>query len=202
MSSADYCVIIIDPYFTAKEPGKGTGMGLAIIHGIISEYGGAVTVESEVGQGTTFHVYFPTVGEGEIERVEGVEEVPTGNGRILFIDDEELLAEMGKDMLEQLGYEVTVRQRSIDALTTFQYSPDAFDVVITDQIMPGIKGGDLSRRMLQIRPDIPTILCTGYSNLIIEFSAKSIGIQEFALKPITKGALSKLLQKVLSAGNP
>ena len=103
MSSADYCVIIIDPYFTAKEPGKGTGMGLAIIHGIISEYGGAVTVESEVGQGTTFHAYFPTVGEGEIERVEGVEEVPTGNGRILFIDDEELLAEMEKICLNSLA---------------------------------------------------------------------------------------------------
>ena len=125
-----------------------------------------------------------------------------GAGRQHGIDDEELLAEMGKDMLEQLGYEVTVRQSSIDALTTFQNSPDAFDVVITDQTMPGITGGDLSRRILQIRPDIPIILCTGYSNLINELSAKSIGIREFAMKPLTKGALAKLLRKVLAAGNP
>ncbi len=104
---------------------------------------------------------------------------------------------MGKDLLERLGYIVTTRQNSLDALTLFQNCPDDFDVVITDQTMPGINGSDLARRMLQIRPDIPIILCTGYSNLIDEKTAKSFGIKEFAMKPLTKATIAKLLQKVL-----
>ncbi|MCB2182477.1 MAG: PAS domain S-box protein [Desulfobulbaceae bacterium] len=196
---ADVIDKIFDPYFTTKELGKGTGMGLAIIHGIIHEYGGAVTVESELGKGTAFHVYFPSVAEGGVERVKDVEETLAGRGKILFVDDDELLAEMGKDMLERLGYDVTMRCNSIDALSTFQNNPDAFDVVITDQTMPGITGVDLSRRILQIRPDMPIILCTGYSTLIDEHSAKSLGIREFALKPLTRGIIANLLKKVLGS---
>lgn len=178
---------VFDPYFTTKELGKGTGMGLAIVHGIITEYGGAVTVESELQHGTTFHVYFPKVEKAELETVKKTEEIYSGKGNILFVDDEELLICLGKDMLERLGYDVTVRQSSLDALSTFQNDPYAFDVVITDQTMPGITGADLSRRILQIRPDIPIILCTGHSNLVDEVSAKSIGIKEFVMKPLAKG---------------
>jgi len=188
---------IFDPYFTTKEVGKGTGLGLAIIHGIIVDYGGAITVESEPGQGTTFHVYFPVVAQEELSRLTDAEKVSVGHERILFIDDEEFLVEMGREMLRRLGYRVTARRNSLDALATFQHDPDAFDVVITDQTMPGMTGADLARHMLQIRPDIPIILCTGYSNRIDEQMAKSLGIKEFALKPLTKDTLSSLLRKVL-----
>lgn len=190
---------IFDPYFTTKEVGKGTGLGLAIIHGIIVDYGGAIIVESELGKGTTFHVYFPVVEQEELTLRKSAGKITMGNERILFVDDEELLIEMGQDMLERLGYRVTVRSNSLDALATFQNDPDAFDVIITDQTMPGMTGADLARRMLQIRSDIPIILCTGYSNLIDEQKAKSLGIKEFTLKPLTKGLISKLLRKVLDA---
>ncbi len=190
---------IFEPYFTTKEIGKGTGMGLAIIHGIMKEYGGTITVESKLGAGTTFHVYFPVVEKEALPEVEEPENIPRGKERVLFIDDEELLAEMGKDMLERLGYHVTVRRSSIEALTTFQNTPDEFDIVITDQTMPEMTGSDLARRMMQIRPDIPIILCTGYSNLIDEQSAKGMGIKEFSLKPLTKDKIAKLIRKVLDA---
>ena len=188
---------IFNPYFTTKEVGKGTGMGLAIIHGILSDYGGAITVDSELGKGTAFHVYFPVVEADVATETQKAEVIPVGNERILFVDDEKLLADMGKDMLERLGYQVTVRYSSLEALEIFQNTPKEFDLVITDQTMPGITGTDLSRRMMQIRPDIPIILCTGYSNLIDENSAKVLGIKEFALKPLTKGMLAKLIRKVL-----
>ncbi len=188
---------IFDPYFTTKDSGKGTGMGLAIIHGIMKECGGTITVESRKGKGSVFHVFFPVVNEAvECERVRP-ENFQQGKERILFIDDEELLAEMGQDMLERLGYHVTVRHNSIEALTTFQNTPHEFDLVITDQTMPDMTGVDLARRMLQIRPDIPIILCTGYSNLIDENSAKAIGIREFTLKPVTKELLAQLIRNVL-----
>ncbi len=192
---------IFDPFFTTKEPGKGTGMGLSIIHGIISEYGGAITVESELGKGTTFHLYFPKVDEQESSPGQEIDLEPSGKERILFIDDEELLLDMGKNLLKSLGYRVTVRKSSLEALTTFQNSPESFDIVITDQTMPGMTGSDLARRMLQIRPDIPIILCTGFSNIIDEQSAKKMGIREFVLKPIDFASIAKLIQKVLDGNN-
>lgn len=189
---------IFDPYFTTKDIGKGTGMGLAIIHGIVGSYDGAITVESKPGNGATFHVYFPVVEEEEQPQPAAPEAMPSGTGNILFVDDEEMLAEMGKEMLERLGYNVTMRQSSLGALTTFQNNPQDFDVVITDQTMPGMTGSDLARRLLQIRPDIPIILCTGYSNIVNEKSAKSLGIKEFAMKPLAQAAIAGLLQKVLT----
>ncbi|MBU0676187.1 MAG: transporter substrate-binding domain-containing protein [Proteobacteria bacterium] len=193
---------IFDPYFTTKEFGKGTGMGLAIAHGIITSYGGWITVESALGKGTTFQVYFPVINQQSLPLIKSIENLPRGKERILFIDDEDLLAEMGKAMLERLGYTVTVRQSSLHALTTFQNSPEAFDLIITDQTMPGMTGSDLARRLMQIRPDIPIILCTGYSTLIDEDSAKAMGIREFALKPLTKETLATLIRKVLRNNHP
>jgi CheY-like chemotaxis protein len=142
-------------------------------------------------------VYFPVVEKEALSEIKKPADVPGGKERILLIDDEELLAEMGKDMLERLGYHVTVRRSSLEALSTFQNSPGEFDLVITDQTMPDMTGSDLARRMMQIRPSIPIILCTGYSNLIDEDSAKALGIKEFALKPLTKGVIAKLIRKVL-----
>ncbi len=188
---------IFDPYFTTKEIGKGTGMGLAIIHGIMKDYDGTITVESQLGKGTTFHLYFPVIEQEALVEINESEDLPRGKGHILFIDDEELLAEMGKDMLERLGYHVTVCRFSLEALAKFQNTPNEFDLVITDQTMPDMTGSDLARRMMQIRPDIPIILCTGYSNLIDEHSAKALGIKEFALKPLTKGVIAKLIRNVL-----
>nr|MBF0223305.1 response regulator [Desulfobulbaceae bacterium] len=189
---------IFDPYFTTKEVGRGTGMGLAIIHGIVNEYGGDIKVESILGKGTTFHVFFP-VSDGDVKEAEEMSEtIPQGEGHILFVDDEDILAEMGKEMLERLGYDVTVKMSSLEALEVFQNSPDSFDVIITDQTMPGMTGSDLARRILQIRPHMPIILCTGYSTLIDEKSAKFIGIREFANKPLSKITIAQLLRKVLA----
>ena len=192
---------IFDPYFTTKEFGKGTGMGLAITHGILKSYGGAITVESVLGQGTAFHVYFPGVTEQAPEEPKAEETMPRGQEHILFVDDEEFLAEMAKSMLERLGYQVTVRQSSFEALEVFMNSPGQFDLVITDQTMPGMTGSDLARRMLQVRPDLPIILCTGYSNLIDETSAKALGIRGFALKPLTKAHLAQLIRDALAGSS-
>ena len=188
---------IFDPYFTTKGIGKGTGMGLAMVHGIVKNYGGFISLYSELGVGTVFHVFLPVAEQETITEREINDQIPTGKERILFIDDEELLAQMGKTMLERLGYHVTVRNSSLDALETFQNQPDMFDLVITDQTMPGMTGSDLSRRMLQIRYDIPIILCTGYSTIISEEKAKAMGIREFAFKPLAKKDLAKLIRKVL-----
>ncbi len=189
---------VFDPFFTTKETGKGTGMGLSIIHGIVKSLGGFVSLYSQVGQGTTFHVFFPVIEKGvQFNSLKNIEPAPTGKERILFIDDDEVLAQMGKDMLERLGYRVTVRKCSLEALETFQNQPDKFDLVITDQTMPGMAGIDLARRMLQVRPDIPIILCTGYSSVVSEEKAKFIGIREFALKPLSKKNIAELIRKVL-----
>ncbi|MFT5729413.1 MAG: PAS domain S-box-containing protein [Desulforhopalus sp.] len=188
---------IFDPYFTTKESGKGTGMGLSIVHGIVKSYGGFISLYSELGEGTVFHVFLPTVKQEALTENEINVQIPTGRERILFVDDEEILTKMGKTMLERLGYHVTSKNNSLEALETFQNQPDKFDIVITDQTMPGMTGSDLSRRMLQIRPDIPIILCTGYSTIISEEKAKSIGIKEFALKPLAKKDIAKLIREVL-----
>ncbi|MCP3892988.1 MAG: PAS domain S-box protein [Desulfobulbaceae bacterium] len=190
---------IFDPYFTTKETGKGTGMGLAIVHGIVKSYRGFISLYSEPQEGTAFHVFLPVIEQEHLPEIEDVKPIPVGWDRILFIDDEEILAEMGKSMLERLGYHVTVRNNSIEALETFQNQPDQFDLVITDQTMPGMTGADIARRMIQIKPDIPIILCTGYSSVISEEKAKSIGIKEFALKPLSKKVIAALIRKVLDS---
>jgi len=188
---------IFDPFFTTKGVGKGTGMGLSIVHGIITSYEGFVTCESEVGKGTVFRVYFPAFECVEPEHVEQIEIAPSGIERILLVDDEEILVELGTLMLEQLGYKVTGRTNSLDALMTFQNQPDLFDAVITDQTMPGLTGSDLALKILQIRPSIPIILSTGYSNLISEEKAELLGIKGFAMKPLAKKEIASLLRKLL-----
>jgi len=188
---------IFEPYFTTKGIGKGTGMGLSIVHGIVKNYGGFISFYSEPGSGTAFNIFLPVIEKEPPADTKTAEPIPIGKERILFVDDEKILAEMGKDMLERLGYHVTVRNSSLEALETFQNEPDQFDIVITDQTMPGMTGADLSRRMLQIRPDISIILCTGYSTIISEEKAKSMGIKEFALKPLAKKDIAVLIRRVL-----
>lgn len=188
---------VFDPYFTTKEMGKGTGMGLAIVHGIVKSYGGFVSLHCEPAEGTVFHVHLPVVKQDERIAVAEENGTPVGCERILFVDDEQLLAEMGRDMLERLGYHVTMRTSSLGALETFQNQPGEFDLIVTDQTMPGMTGVDLARRMMQIRPDIPVILCTGYSAIITEEQAKSMGIREFVFKPVAQKDLACLVRKVL-----
>ena len=188
---------IFDPYFTTKRFGNGTGMGLSIIHGILRECGGTISVESRLGKGSTFRVHFPVVGTTDMQEIEEDKNIPSGNENILFIDDEKLISEVGTEMLQRLGYKVTAKRSSIEALKTFKNNPKKFDLVITDQTMPNLSGSDLSRQMIQIKPDIPIILCTGYSDSINEYQAKVIGVKEFALKPITRNEIAKLIRKVL-----
>jgi len=188
---------IFDPYFTTKEVGKGTGMGLAIVHGIIKRYGGFVTCETAPGKGTVFQVFFPAIEQPAAVASKTAETIQAGKERILFIDDEELLVELGKAVLERLGYAVTVRTSSLEAWNTFQNQPDQFDVVITDQTMPGMTGSDLALKMLQLRPDLPVILCTGYSSLISEEKARAMGIKGFAMKPLVRKEIALLIRQVL-----
>ena len=188
---------IFDPYFTTKEVGKGTGMGLAIVHGIVQRYGGFIDCRSVIGEGTVFDVNLPVMAEGSFPEDVTDPIVPAGRESILFVDDEEILAEMAQRMLTRMGYTVTVRTTSLETLATFENQPDAFDLVITDQTMPGMTGLDLARRMLQIRPDLPIILCTGYSSQVSEEKAVSYGIKGFAMKPLAKKDIAALIRKIL-----
>ena len=188
---------IFDPFFTTKDVDKGTGMGLSVVHGIVESHQGAVTVESQVGRGSTFHVFFPAVDDKAPEIPLEYEPLPIGSERILFVDDEMVLAHMAKQMLERLGYQVSARTSSIEAFEAFRAHPDRFDLVITDQTMPNLTGEELAEKILAIRPDIPIILYTGYSTLVDEAKAKRAGISEFMLKPIEKAQLAKTIRKIL-----
>lgn len=188
---------IFDPFFTTKDVGKGTGMGLAIVHGIIANYGGFIECDSKIGIGTNFRVYFPAIDQEITSKAKSFEIAPCGTERILLVDDELMLAELGKTMLERLGYEVTMHTSSLYALNTFHDRPDFFDAVITDQTMPGMTGINLAKRMLELRPDVPIILCTGNNTLIDEEQAKSVGIKGFATKPLSKNRIATLLRNVL-----
>jgi CheY-like chemotaxis protein len=189
---------IFDPFFTTKNVGEGTGMGLSVVHGIVKSYNGAITVESEVGKGTEFHVYLPLLKEaGEKRKIETVEDITGGKERILFVDDEEVLVHLGKNMLTGIGYEVIERTSSLEALKLFQSSPDRFDLVITDLTMPNMTGIELAQEIMRIRPGIPVILCTGYSEAITPEKAKAIGLKDFIMKPLIKNQLAAAIRRVL-----
>jgi len=192
---------VFDPYFTTKEVGKGTGMGLAMVHGIVQSCEGSIDCESRFGEGTVFHISLPIVEESATVKNELVEQIMVGKEHILLIDDEQILLEMGETMLERLGYHVSAKINSLEALAAFQKEPEAFDLVITDQTMPGLTGLDLSRRILQIRPDIPIILCTGYSSLISEENAKAMGIKGFVMKPLSKKYLATVIRDILDVNS-
>ncbi len=188
---------LFEPFFTTKERDMGTGMGLAVVHGIVTNHGGTVTVESKSGKGSTFKVYLPRIQKEADTPVESGETIPTGNEKILFVDDEKALVEMGKQMLERLGYEVTTRTSSVEALELFRKQPARFDLVITDMTMPNMTGEILAQAMIDVRPDIPIILCTGYSPQITEESAKKQGIKQFIMKPMVLEEIAKSVREVL-----
>jgi signal transduction histidine kinase len=193
---------IFEPFFTTKGVGKGTGMGLAIVHGIVNSNGGEITVSSQPGQGTVFTILLPKI-PGELEPGQPavpsslLGPLPTGNNSILFIDDEEILANMTKKMLKKLGYKVVVETNSLEALNIFQRQPEKFDLVITDQTMPNMTGMQLSQKLRHLRPDIPIIICTGYSETVCEENIKAAGINDLLMKPFGIGNLAKTIRKVL-----
>lgn len=189
---------IFDPFFSTKKHGEGTGMGLAVIHGIVKNYGGAITVNSEVGKRSTFKVFFPEIESEITVESEHHEPVLHGKEQILFVDDEAALVKTGKQLLESLGYKVIAKTNSVEALETFKEQPNNFDMVITDMTMPKMTGKDLSKEILAVRPDIPIIICTGFSEVISEKKAKAIGIREFIMKPILRKDIAKIIRRVLN----
>lgn len=189
---------IFEPYFTTKQRGKGTGLGLAVVHGIIREHGGDIKVSTETGRGTTFNVYIPLMKRTDTyEIVENGEDIPVGNERILLVDDEESIAKIEKQMLERLGYQVTSQTSSLDAVEVFRTDPDIFDIVITDMTMPNMTGDDLAKEILSIKPNTPIIICTGFSERIDKKQAETIGIKGFLLKPVVKSDMAQMVREVL-----
>ncbi len=188
---------IFEPFFTTKERGQGTGMGLAVVYGIVKGHQGAITVASQPGQGATFTVYLPRYTSTEKTDEPASRPIPTGKERILFVDDEELLVEMAEGMLGRLGYKVVGTTDSANALQTFAKDPHDFDLVITDHTMPQMTGATLAQKLKEIRPDIPIILCTGYSETISQEKAESMGIDGFVMKPLSRNELGEVVRRVL-----
>jgi len=193
---------IFDPFFTTKPAGEGTGMGLAVVYGIVRAHRGAVAVSSEPGKGSVFNIYFPLgakempVSEDEAGRAAG------GRERILFVDDEEMLVEMTTGLLQGLGYQVSAATDCRDALNLFREDPGRFDLVIADQAMPYMTGSELAEELLRVRPDIPVVLCTGYAEPFSEREAKTIGVREVVYKPLTKKETTEMIRRVLNGKNP
>ena len=189
---------IFDPFFTTKAIGKGTGMGLSVVHGIVNSMKGSIHVYSEPGKGTQFNVYFPIEKTAsEKQRTQPEDPVRTGTERMLLIDDEKVIIAMEKQVLERLGYKVTSRTSSLEALEAFRANPDAFDLVITDLAMPNMPGDKLSAELIKIRSDIPILLCTGFSETMSEEKTASLGIKGFLLKPIVMKDLAGKIREVL-----
>ncbi|MGD9975713.1 MAG: PAS domain S-box protein, partial [Desulfatirhabdiaceae bacterium] len=189
---------IFDPYFTTKEQGKGTGLGLSVVHGIVKQHGGDIKVYSEVGKGTTFNVYLPLLENAKnIKTASVTRKYPTGSESILLVDDEEPIIRMEQMMLERLGYKVTTRTSSPDALDAFRSDPSKYDLVISDRGMPKMTGEQLARELISIRPEIPVILCTGFSDENDERRARDLGVKGFLKKPVAFSDLAEMVREVL-----
>ena len=186
---------IFEPFFTTKQVGKGTGLGLSVVHGIVVRHGGAITVDSTPSRGTSFHVYLPRAVVEEIPT--SVEELPraANDEAVLYVEDQDEVATVGRAMMERLGYRVTVALTGMDALELFRADPDRFDVVVTDQTMLGMTGAELARELLRIRPDLPIVLMTGYSESITSEKARRMGIRGYLRKPIVTSELAVALRQ-------
>jgi CheY-like chemotaxis protein len=188
---------IFEPFFTTKKQNEGTGMGMAVVHGIIKQLGGTIHVYSEPGKGTEFKILLPRHEMELNKEPERGQELYPGNERVLLVDDEDFIIDVGKEILESLGYQVTTRKDSVDALELFKQAPNAFDLLITDQTMPNMTGDVLAQHVLACRADIPVILCTGFSNTMNESEAAAIGIRAFLMKPIIKHTFARVVRSVL-----
>ena len=190
---------IFEPFFTTKPPGDGTGMGLAVVYGIVNGHGGAITVESTPGKGSTFTVYLPLARTRAAEKKQEAGGVPGGKERILLVDDEPLVVETASRILGRLGYDVTAAASGSAAWDIFTKAPHGFDLVITDQTMPGITGIDLARKLRGARRDLPIILVTGYSQAVSPEKAQKAGISEFLMKPVVTREMAETIRRVLKS---
>ncbi len=200
--SPDIIKRLFEPFFTTRDIHRGSGMGLAVVYGIVKDLGGIITVESKSGQGSTFRVNIPKIEETP-EKVEpDTAYAPGGEERILFVDDEDLVVDWAKTMLERLGYKVVAVQNSLEALKIFTSDPSQFDLVVADQAMPGMTGMELTKKLLALRNDIPIILCTGHSEVVNAATAKKSGISEFLMKPLAKTEFAQAVRRVLMQHSP
>jgi PAS domain S-box-containing protein len=188
---------IFDPFFTTKTREHGTGLGLSVIHGIVKDFGGAIYAFSELGKGSIFKVFIPAIERRISPEQRTKTPTPKGTEYILFVDDEPMLAKMGKQLLESLGYRVEMITKSSDALELFRKKPDKFDLVVTDMTMPNITGEKLAIELMNIRPDIPVILSSGFNYNIDEKKAMALGIRAFISKPVLKQEIAKTIRNVL-----
>jgi len=189
---------IFDPYYTTKETGKGTGLGLSVVQGIVKNCNGDIHIDSEPGKRTEIQVYLPII-DRKVDDIRTDRSTPIigGTEDILLVDDEEIIVKMEQQMLERLGYQVTIRTGSLDALEAFKANPDSFDLVITDMTMPNMTGVQLTKEIKRIRPDIPVILCTGFSYQINDEKSKTLGIQGFVMKPVVMKEIAETIRMVL-----
>jgi CheY-like chemotaxis protein len=190
---------IFDPFYTTKGQGEGTGLGLSVVHGIIKSHGGYTTVRSELGKGSTFQVYLPKSDSQVSKMITGVLPVKGGKERVLFVDDEDILVDLGNERLKKLGYDVIATTSSIEALEIFKKEPQKFDLVITDYTMPHLTGIELATELLKMRADIPIILCTGHSDDVSPETIKAAGIRELLMKPQSRDEIAQAIRRVLDA---
>lgn len=193
---------IFDPFFTTKKQGKGTGLGLSMVHGIVKGHGGVLKVDSQPGQGTTIVIYLPAIEAEAEEKNENKVDLPTGTERILFVDDETFIVEAAVELLSHLGYHVVTETDSRRALDRFQNAPRDFDLIMTDMTMPYLTGDALGKAILEIRPDIPVVLCTGFSERISQEQAKALGFRGFAMKPLEIHQIAGIIRAVLDGKEP
>jgi signal transduction histidine kinase len=189
---------IFDPYFTTKKKEEGTGLGLAVVHGIVTSHNGHLTVESKPGEGTTFKIYFPLVPVKVFDRKKSLGvKLPGGSERVFLIDDEIDIVQVNRQMLERLGYQVAAYVDSRTALADFDAAPEKVDLLITDLTMPGLTGDQVVRAVHARRPELPIIMCTGFSEMITQEKAQAVGVRKLMMKPLSVGALARTIREVL-----
>jgi CheY-like chemotaxis protein len=194
---------IFDPFFTTKQTGEGTGLGLSVVHGIVTDLGGAIRVETALGKGTTFEIWLPVAGEIPAPAAEADRALRRGNGEIiLIVDDERPLVELAEEIVAQVGNEPVGFNASRAALDAFRAAPHRFDAVITDEAMPELTGIELARRVREIRPAMPVILMTGYGSAELMSEAARIGVSEVLRKPLRRADLADALARVLDIRAP